>query len=90
MNFEWDDAKAASNLNKHGVSFEEATTVFVDDLSLTGRDPDHSLGENRFVTFGLSADRRILVVSHTERSGTIRIIGARLTTRAERKLYEEG
>ncbi len=90
MNFEWDEATAVSNSRKHGVSFEEATTVFVDDLSLTGRDPDHSQGERRFVTFGLSADGRVLAVSHTERHGTIRIISARPATRAERKLYEEG
>ena len=90
MNFEWEQAKAASNLLKHGVGFEEAATVFEDDLSLTGNDPDHSVGERRFLTFGLSAANRLLVVAHTERSGKIRIISARPATRAERKIYEDG
>ena len=90
MNFEWEEAKAAANLHKHKVSFEEAATVFEDDLSLTGCDPDHSLGEHRFVTFGLSAANRVLAVSHTERSGKIRIISARPATRAERRIYEKG
>lgn len=90
MNFEWEEFKATENLRKHKVSFEEASSVFEDDLSLTGRDPDHSVSEHRYVTFGLSARNRILLVSHTERSGRIRIISARLATRAERKLYEEG
>lgn len=90
MNFEWEQAKAASNLLKHGVGFEEAATVFEDDLSLTGSDPDHSVGERRFVTFGLSVTNRLLVVAHTERSGKIRIISARPATRAERKIYENG
>lgn len=89
MNFEWEETKAAANLEKHKVSFEEASTVFQDDLSLTGRDPDHSIGEHRFVTFGLSARNRVLLVSHTERGGKIRIISARPATRAERKIYEE-
>lgn len=62
MNFEWDETKAGSNSRKHGVSFEEATTVFAGDLSLAGRDPDHSQGERRFVTFDLSADGRVLAV----------------------------
>jgi len=88
--FEWEETKAAANLAKHKVAFEEAATVFEDDLSLTGRDPDHSVGEHRYVTFGLSAKKRILLVAHTERGGKIRIISARLATRAERKLYEEG
>ncbi len=90
MNFEWNEDKAAANRRKHGVAFEEAATVFADELSLTGRDPDHSTGEHRFITFGLSADGRILAVSHAERRGTIRLISARVATRAERKLYEEG
>lgn len=90
MYFEWEETKAAANLAKHKVAFEEAATVFEDDLSLTGRDPDHSVGEHRYVTFGLSAKKRILLVAHTERGGKIRIISARLATRAERKLYEEG
>ncbi len=90
MNFEWEEAKAEANLEKHKVSFEEASTVFQDVLSLTGRDPDHSIGEHRLVTFGMSARNRALLVSHTERTGKIRIISARPATRAERKIYEEG
>ncbi len=89
MNFEWEETKASSNVEKHKVTFEEASTVFEDDLSITGRDPDHSVGEHRFVTFGVSAKNRLLVVSHTERKGKIRIISARIATRAERKIYEE-
>lgn len=89
MKFEWDKEKAASNLRKHDVSFEEASTAFADDLSLTGDDPDHSHVERRLVTFGVSSAGRLLVVSHTERAGHIRIISARPATRAERKFYEE-
>ena len=89
MEFEWDPGKAATNLHKHGVSFEESTTVFQDALSLTGADPDHSTSEARFVTFGLSSKGRLLVVSHTVRGNRIRIISARPMTRSERKLYEE-
>lgn len=90
MRFEWDPIKATTNLRKHGVSFEEATTVFQDVLSLTGDDPDHSADEERMITFGLSNQRRLLVVSHTGRKDRIRIISARPTTRSEKKLYEEG
>lgn len=90
MQFVWDPAKAASNLRKHGVSFDEAATVFEDDLSLTGHDPDHSIGETRLITFGISSSGRLLVVSHTARSNQIRIISARPATRPERKLYEDG
>ena len=90
MRFEWDSKKADANLRKHGMSFEEATTVLRDDLAVTGHDPDHSLDENRFVTFGISTQGRVLVVAHTERRGVIRIISARPATRPERKIYEEG
>lgn len=90
MRFEWNLKKATANLRKHDVSFEEASTVFEDDLSLTGEDPDHSVGENRLVTFGLSNKGRLLVVSHTDRQDRIRIISARPATRSERKLYELG
>ena len=90
MRFEWDGAKAADNLARHGVSFEEAATVFRDPLSQTGRDPDHSIDEERFVVFGVSARGRLLVVAHTERGDTIRIISARAATPSERKIYEEG
>ena len=90
MQFEWDPKKSRANVRKHGVSFEEASTVFFDDLSLTGDDPDHSLNEERFVMFGLSSMGRLLVVAYTERGKRIRIISARLMTGAERELYEEG
>lgn len=89
MRFEWNALKAAANLRKHGVSFEEASSVFFDPLSATGDDPDHSLDERRFVTFGISSSARLLVVSHAESHDAIRIITARQATRAERKLYEE-
>ena len=89
MRFTWDARKAAANLRKHGVSIEEASTVFRDTLSATGLDPDHSIGEHRFVTFGISKQGRLIVVSHTEEDNTIRIISARLATRQERKIYEE-
>ena len=90
MKFEWDRAKAADNRRKHGVAFEEAATVFRDPLSQTGRDPDHSMNEERFVIFGVSAGGRLLVVAHTERADTIRIISARAATAGERKIYEKG
>ena len=90
MRFGWSARKSAANLLKHGVSFDEAATVFFDPLSATGDDPDHSLDEWRFVTFGVSSSGRLLVVSYTEHDDAIRIISARLATRAERELYEEG
>ncbi|MEX2263006.1 MAG: BrnT family toxin [Bryobacteraceae bacterium] len=90
MRFSWDAKKARANFKKHGVSFEEASTVFRDELSATGSDPDHSVGEWRFVTFGISGRSRLLVVAHTEEGDNIRIISARLATRKERRIYEEG
>jgi uncharacterized DUF497 family protein len=90
LRFEWDPAKAAENLGKHGVSFEEASTVFRDTLSATGPDPDHSVGEERFITFGVSTSGRLLIVGHTEYGDIIRIISARPVTSGERKIYEEG
>ena len=90
MRFEWDPAKAAENFAKHGVSFEEAATVFRDVLSATGADPDHSGDEERFVTFGISTGGRLLAISHTDRDDTIRIISARTATPSERTIYEEG
>jgi uncharacterized DUF497 family protein len=90
VNFEWDSAKAAENGAKHGVSFEEASTALRDPLSVTGLDPDHSIGEERFITFGVSSRGRLLVVAHTDREDIIRIINARQATRIERKVYEEG
>lgn len=89
MIFEWDETKAAINLRKHKVSFEEASTVFADDLALAGRDPDHSIEEHRYITFGISNKNRLLLVAHTDRGSKIRIISARLASRAERKMYED-
>lgn len=88
MQFEWDPEKAKRNLKKHGVSFDEAVTVFYDPLSVTFDDPDHSLSENRLVTIGYSARGRLLVVSHTERGIAVRIISARLARRHERRRHE--
>jgi hypothetical protein len=90
MHQEWNARKARENLRKHGVSFEEASSVFFDPLSVTGDDPDHSVSERRLVTFSVSSSGRLLAVAHTEKEDVIRIISARQTTRAERKLYEEG
>ena len=90
MNLEWNPKKAAANIRKHDVTFQEAATVFGDPLAVTFEDPDHSLNENRQVTFGLSLQNRFLIVSHTERGGQTRIINARLMNRNERKIYEEG
>jgi uncharacterized protein len=88
--FEWDDAKAAANLRKHDVAFEEAASVFFDPLAYTFGDPDHSVGEHRLLTFGLSQAGRLLVVAHSERGRSIRIISARRATRNERGIYEQG
>ena len=90
MEFEWDPKKANSNLRKHQVSFEEASSALSDPMAATGADPDHSIGEFRYVTFGISELGRLLVVAHTEQSETIRIISARLASRREKKIYEEG
>jgi hypothetical protein len=90
VEFEWDPRKAAANARKHGVYFEEAMTVFGDPLAVTFDDPDHSNGERRLLTFGISAKDRLLAVIHTERRGRARIINARRATRAERGIYEEG
>lgn len=90
MDFEWDDDNATTNERKHGVAFTEAMTVFADPLALTGYDPDHSDDEERYLTMGQSADGRLLVVSHTDRGENIRIIIARVASRAERKDYEDG
>jgi uncharacterized DUF497 family protein len=88
MQFEWDREKAKKNLKKHKVSFDEAMTVFYDTLSATFSDPDHSIDEERFITIGYSSHGRLLVVSHTERGKTIRIISARSATAHERKRHE--
>lgn len=89
MDFEWDSAKATANVKKHGVSFEEAVSALSDNLAATARDLEHSVTEFRFITFGVSASRRLLAVSHAEHGNRIRIISARLATRTERKIYEE-
>lgn len=90
MQFAWDPIKARKNLVKHGVSFDEAASVFHDPLAATGADPDHSESEERMVTFGMSSAGRLLVVVHTERRNAIRIISARVVTQQERRIYEEG
>jgi uncharacterized DUF497 family protein len=89
LSFEWDPNKAKANLAKHGVSFEEASTVFGDPLSLTIPDPAHSQIEGRFVIMGRSRWGKLLVVVHTERGDNIRVISARRASRKERKNYEE-
>jgi uncharacterized DUF497 family protein len=86
--FEWEPQKAKSNLKKHGVSFEEASTAFQDTLSLTIDDPLHSIDEVRAVLIGMSNKNRLLVVVHTEKEDNIRIISARKATKKERKNYE--
>jgi len=89
LGFEWNAEKAKTNLSKHGVSFDEASTVFKDELSITIADPMHSDDEDRFVVIGCSHRNRILIVVHTDRGDRIRIISARPATRKERKYYEE-
>jgi len=88
--FEWDAAKAAANLRKHGVSFDEAVTAFGDPRSVLLPDPDHSIGEERYVVLGMSSTSRLLVVAFVERPPRTRLITARLATRRERQDYEEG
>ncbi len=89
LEFEWDSIKAKRNMKEHGVSFEEATTVFRDTLSITIADPDHSESEYRFIDIGKSNRGKLLVVCYTERDDSIRIISARRAARAERENYEE-
>jgi uncharacterized protein len=90
IEFEWDPQKSIRNLKKHRVSFHEAATVFDDLLSITVADPDHSSDEDRYIIVGLSKRGRLLIVSHVDRSGRIRIISARELDRAEREAYETG
>lgn len=90
MQFSWDPAKARANVRKHGVSFEEAATVFADPFARIHDDPDHSIGEVREIIVGLSAARRLLLVSFAERGEMVRLIHARLVNPRERKQYEEG
>jgi len=88
MEFEWDADKASSIVAKHGVTFPEAMTVFGDPLELAIADPHHSDGEFRFLSIGLAATGRLLVVAYTEREGRTRIINAREATPRERRQYE--
>lgn len=90
MEFEWDPKKAERNKRKHDVTFHEAATVFGDQLAITFDDPDHFEDEERYLTFGQSLFDRLLIVCHTARGNRIRIINARLMTRQERRIYEEG
>ena len=90
MTYEWDSRKAKENLRKHRVSFEEAATLFLDPLTLTFPDPDHSEEEDREITIGVTARHRVVFVSHSQRGDRIRIISARKATRKERNEYEEG
>ena len=90
MEFEWNQAKAAANVSKHAVSFDEARTVFLDPLYVDFYDPDHSLDERRYIIIGESAQGRLLMVSYTEIGDTIRIVSSREITPAERSQYEEG
>jgi hypothetical protein len=90
IKFEWDSKKAESNIKKHGVPFEEATTVFADTLSATIPDPLHSFEEDRYIIVGRSFKGRTLIVVHADRGDTIRLISARLATKNERRKYEEG
>lgn len=89
MEFEWDKLKSAANLAKHGVSFEEASTVLADPLYVDFYDPRHSLDEHRYIIIGRSDQGRILIVSYTERDDAIRLISSREVTRSELKDYEE-
>jgi uncharacterized DUF497 family protein len=90
MEIEWDEKKAKANLEKHGVSFEEAVFVFGDPLAITFPDPDHSIEEYRYITFGLARLNRLLVVCHAQRRGRVRIISVRPMTKKERDIYEKG
>lgn len=89
MRFEWDPKKAKQNIGKHGISFDEAVTVFYNALSATFDDPDHSMEEQRYITIGFSSQNHLLVVAHTEKEDCIRIISARLATAHERKKHEK-
>lgn len=89
MRFEWDSDKAAANLEKHGLSFEEASTAFGDPLSRTVRDPLHSDEEDRFVIVGMTSTGRLVVVVHTDRGESVRLITARIATSAERRRHEQ-
>jgi len=88
--FEWDEVKASANFKKHKVSFKEGKTIFNDPFLFTFPDDEHSTNEERFVNIGLSANGRVLILTHTERKGKIRVISCRKATMRERSFYEEG
>ena len=90
MRFEWDSSKAQLNFSKHGISFEEALTIFGDPLSITSPDPDHSEEEAPWISIGVSTNFKTIVVVHTDRAETLRIISARLAKKRERECYERG
>lgn len=90
LSFEWDEVKAKANFKKHKVSFEEGKTIFNDPFLFTFPDNEHSAKEERYINIGLSAHGRILILTHTERQGKIRIISCRKATACERRFYEEG
>ena len=85
--FEWDETKAISNLSKHGIPFDEASTVFDDTLLITVFDDKHSDDEDRFITIGRSKTSKLLIVAHVERDGKTRIISARAATKHEENFY---
>lgn len=87
--FEWNEEKSNSNNRKHGITFEEAKTIFNDPFAVTIPDPDHSISEERYIEIGISINNRLLVVWYAERDNCIRIIGGRKATNNERKAYEE-
>lgn len=89
MEFEFDPVKAAQNFKKHKVSFEEAASIFGDAMELAFSDPDHSVGEVRWLSFGMSSRGRVLAVIYTERRGKMRLVSARVATKHERRIYEE-
>jgi uncharacterized DUF497 family protein len=89
MKFDWDVQKAKVNLSKHSVGFEEAETIFYDFLSITVADPLHSINEERLITIGMSSKKHLLIVVHTDKDDTVRIINSRLATKFERIIYEE-
>ncbi len=90
IRIEWDERKAVSNVEKHGVSFDEARTVFEDPLFVEFYDPDHSLEDQRYLMVGQSVRGRLLIVSYADRGDILRLISAREVTRREREVYEEG
>jgi uncharacterized DUF497 family protein len=89
LTFEWDKRKELANIRKHGASFHEASTVFLDPLSMTFYDPDHAEDEDRYITLGMTKNGRLLFVSHAERGDRVRIISAREASKLERNGYEE-